>query len=55
MFVRFTSLKTQRLAGLKPCVGCVVCGGEQVGVGIGNRQAAAHANNPRDPGGPGFM
>ena len=51
MSFRNTSTQ-QRKAGLKPCGCVVVCGGL---VGIAMNQAAAHAINPRDPGGLGFM
>jgi len=51
MTVRFTSIE-RKPARLKPCVGCVACGGQ---AGHVMAQAAAHAINPRDPGGPALM
>jgi len=45
-------LITRPAAGLKPCAGVVVCGGQ---VGIAMHQAAPHAINPRDAGRSGLM
>jgi len=52
MFFLITSKKTRPAAGLKPCAGVVVCGGQ---VGIAMHQAAPHAINPRDAGRSGLM
>ena len=48
MLYSFTSIEAKTSKALKPCAGgVVVCGQVQ-----GMNQAAIHAINPRDPGGP---